>query len=128
MSTDSQAIAALLHHSADTLQYVRAGAPTDAHAPDPAGPVALADAVWIASYVGIHLGYYTNPDAARDHCNDEARTVQGLPDTLTWRPDEDEPESRQHQFVDLGDVPPVDTGFRITAIVPVPSYTAGEEA
>lgn len=89
-------------------------------------PAAAGGQVWLAARTGIPLGYYTARQAAAEHCEDDARTVQGLSGDLSWACDEDEPDDRQELDVATADGT-ASTGYTITAITPADTYDPEEE-
>lgn len=82
--------------------------------------------VWLAARCGIPLGYYTGPQAAREHCEYEARTIHGLAGDLQWACDEDEPDDRLE--LDARTAGGAEsTGYTVTAITPAPVHDPQEE-
>ncbi|MFD3455792.1 hypothetical protein ACFWVC_26890 [Streptomyces sp. NPDC058691] len=89
---------------------------------------ALGDQMWLASYSGIPLGYYTGRDAAQKHCEDEARTVQNREGPLQWARDEDEDEpDARWELTAVFSFATERTGYIVAAITPAAAYDPQEE-
>ncbi len=60
-------------------------------------------AVFRAEYDSIHLGHYTNPEAAQAHCESYARRELGAAaaDTFDWVHAEDTPEDPHELYADV---------------------------
>lgn len=81
--------------------------------------------VYLASHAdGIRLGIYTNPGAARAHCEALVRREQPDPAlSLEWLPDdEDDPAVWELLTYEDGAVAETTTGYRVTAIDVASSY------
>jgi hypothetical protein len=90
-----------------------------------ATPAPAADGpLWLASRSGIPLDYYTASKAAQEHCEDDARTVEGLTDGLHWERDEEEDEPDNHLELHAGTKL---TRYMVTAITPAAAYDPQEE-
>ncbi|WP_164836022.1 hypothetical protein [Actinacidiphila soli] len=92
-----------------------------------ATPAPAADGpVWLASRSAIPLGYYTGREAAQEHCEDDARTIQGLTGDLRWASDAYEDEDEDGDRLELH-VAAEPSGYTVTAITPAAAYDPQEE-